>query len=90
MPPSISAPRLWKDLAAKGCGWVVALEDANGFRQALTDLNALAPEDRERMRTAARAYAMAYVENPEIKALNLKMFREVLNQNARGGKSGCA
>jgi glycosyltransferase involved in cell wall biosynthesis len=77
-PPIISDRTPWKDLAEKGCGWVVPLEDANGFRQALTDLNAMAPEDRERMRAAARAYAMAYVENPEIKELNLKMFREVM------------
>ena len=80
LPPSISVPRLWKDLNDKGCGWVVPLEDANGFRRALTDLNAMAPEGRERMRAAARAYAMAYVENPEIKESNLKMFREVMER----------
>jgi hypothetical protein len=71
---------LWKDLNDKGCGWVVPLEDANGFREALTDLNAMAPEGRGRMRAVARAYAMAYVENPEIKESNLKMFREVMER----------
>jgi len=77
-PPIISDRTPWKDLTEKGCGWVVPLEDENGFRRALTDLNAMAPEGRERMRAAARAYAMAYVENPEIKELNLKTFREVV------------
>jgi hypothetical protein len=46
-------------------------------------LNAMPPEGRERMRAAARAYARAYVENPAIKILNLKMFREVMGRDGR-------
>jgi hypothetical protein len=41
-------------------------------------LNAMPPEGRQRMRSAAVAYARAYVENPETKELNLKMFRKVM------------
>lgn len=77
-PPIISDRTPWKDLKEKGCGWVIPLKDKDGFRKALMDLNAMSPEDRERMRAAARAYAQAYVEDPEIKLLNLKMFWEVM------------
>jgi glycosyltransferase involved in cell wall biosynthesis len=89
-PPIISDRTPWKDLKEKGCGWVVPLEDEDGFRQALLDLKAMAPEERQRMRAAARAYARSYIETPEVKALNLKMFREVLNQAGRDGRLGSA
>jgi len=82
-PPIISDRTPWKDLGEQGCGWVVPLEHVEGFRQALMDLNAMAPEERERIGAAAQAYARAYIDNPEIKALNLKMFRDAVELPAK-------
>ena len=80
-PPIISDRTPWKDLMERGCGWVVPLDDKDGFRKALTELNAMGPEDREQMRSAARQYARSYIANPETKEMNRKMFHEAMGSS---------
>ncbi len=75
-PPIISDRTPWKDLREKGCGWVVPLDDEDGYRKVLAELNGMTPAAREQMRTAARAYATSYAENATSPAMSLKMFRE--------------
>lgn len=80
-PPIISDRTPWKDLMERGCGWVIPLDDKDGFRKAVTELNAMGPEDRERMRSAARQYARSYIANLETKEMNRKMFQEVIGSS---------
>lgn len=82
--PIISDRTPWRDLAERGCGWVMPLGEVDGFRLALSRLNAMPPDEREVMRSAARAYARAYVEDPRVRAANLTMLREALGSWASG------
>ena len=77
--PIISDRTPWRDLEAQGCGWVVPFDDEEGFRRVVTQLNAMNDGERGRMREAARKYALAYMDAPELVASTRKMFQDVLS-----------
>ena len=89
-PPIISDRTPWKDLDEKKCGWVVALEDVDGFRTAIEQLNAMPEERLNEVRAAARRYAQAYAVNPKIRVANLEMFRGAMATRTPRGWRGTA
>lgn len=74
--PIISDRTPWHGLREKNCGWVVSLDDEEGFRRALVELHGMDPLQRERMRAAARAYARSHMKESRAVENSRQMFLE--------------
>ena len=53
----------WRDLASRGIGWDLPLDDVAAARAALSSMTAMGPEAHEAMRQQAKAFARAAAPN---------------------------
>jgi len=74
----------WQDFQKKQVGWVLPLDNARGFCQALIDLNAESQKERNRRRLQCISYAEQFLLNGGIIKQNRQMFNDVQKQLISG------
>lgn len=73
-PVLISNRTPWRDLADKGVGWDLPLEDPDRFREALQACVDMGPDDYAAFRERVRRFGMRISADEEVIALNRTLF----------------
>jgi glycosyltransferase involved in cell wall biosynthesis len=73
-PVAVSDRTPFRDLEARGAGWVVPLEDPDRYRRALERCAAMGADEHARMSNAARDYARRVIEDPTPIEQNRRLF----------------
>jgi glycosyltransferase involved in cell wall biosynthesis len=73
-PVAVSDRTPFRDLEARGAGWVVPLEDPDRYRRALERCAAMGADEHARMSNAAREYARRVIEDPTPIEQNRRLF----------------
>jgi glycosyltransferase involved in cell wall biosynthesis len=81
-PVAVSDRTPFRDLHEHGAGWVLPVEDREGYHRALEACAAMGPEEHARMSDAARAYARRVIEDPAPVEQNRQLFRSVAARTA--------
>lgn len=80
-PVLISDRTPWRHLERDGVGWDLALDDEWQFARKIDEAAKLSSEAYQRWKARVRAYARAYLEQPEAVAANRRLFSEAAGQS---------
>ena len=80
-PVAVSNRMPFRDLQTHGAGWVIPVEDPEGFRAALEACAAMDADEHARMSDAAREFARRVIADPTPIEQNRRLFLDAAAQN---------
>lgn len=84
VPVLLSDRTPWRDLDARGVGWVRSLDDPQGFVDVIESCAAAPPSSREAISRATHAYATSFVNDSAALAVSRSLFTQAAT-DAGGG-----
>lgn len=90
VPVIVSDQTPWRDLDARGVGWVRPLGDPQVFADVIASFAALPTEERLAMRHRAYSYARGIASASESAEATRRLFREALQRRREHGLARCA
>ncbi len=82
LPTLISDQTPWRDLATQGVGWVIPLQDVQGYVDAIEEVAGWSPEQSRQCSERARRYAKSLDQDDELVSSNRRLFLDALRECA--------
>lgn len=82
LPALISDQTPWRDLAARGVGWAIPLQDVQGYVDAIEEVADWSPEEGRQCSERAQRYARSLDQDDELVSSNRRLFLGALRECA--------